>query len=43
MMQFKKNNLILNSESEKIPRWTKRETFVLEYIKDKFVNNKINN
>ncbi len=31
---IQKNNLILNSNSEKIPRWTKRETYVLEYIKE---------
>jgi len=40
---IQKNKLILNSNFGKIPRWTKRETFVLEFIKGKLVKNKIKN
>lgn len=29
------NNVLLNSNSEIIPNWVKRDTFVLEYIKEK--------
>lgn len=34
---IQKNKLIINSNFRNIPRWTKRETFVLEYIKEKLV------
>ncbi len=37
---IQKNKLIHSSNSGKIPRWIKRETFVLEYIKEKLVKEK---